>query len=42
VLAGGAPAPGLVDIGEALRTHRLACAVAEATGTGSAVRVAER
>jgi predicted dehydrogenase len=40
VLSGGAPAPGLVDVGEALRTHRLACAVAEATRTGSAVRVA--
>ncbi len=42
VLSGGAPAPGLVDVGEALRTHRLACAVAEATRTGSAVRVAGR
>jgi len=40
VLAGRAPAPGLVDVGEALRTHRLACAVAEATRTGSPVRVA--
>jgi predicted dehydrogenase len=42
VLSGGAAAPGLVDVGEALRTHRLACAVAEATRTGSAVRVAGR
>jgi len=40
VLSGRAPAPGLVDVGEALRTHRLACAVAEATRTGSSVRVA--
>jgi predicted dehydrogenase len=39
VLSGMAPPPGLVDVGEALRTHRLACAVAEATRTGSAVRV---
>jgi predicted dehydrogenase len=42
VLAGGTPAAGLVDVGEALRTHRLAFAVAEATRTGSAVRVAAR
>jgi predicted dehydrogenase len=42
VLSGGAPAPGLVDVGEALRTHRLACAVADATRTGSVVRVAGR
>jgi myo-inositol 2-dehydrogenase / D-chiro-inositol 1-dehydrogenase len=42
VLSGGPPAPGLVDVGEALHTHRLACAVAEATRTGSAVRVAAR
>jgi predicted dehydrogenase len=40
VLSGGPTAPGLVDVGEALRTHRLAWAVAEATRTGSAVRVA--
>jgi predicted dehydrogenase len=39
VLAGGADAPGLVDVAEALRTHRLACAVAEATRTGTTVRV---
>ena len=39
VLSGRAPVAGLVDVGEALRTHRLACAVAEATRTGSAVRV---
>jgi predicted dehydrogenase len=39
VLNGGPVAPGLVDVAEALRTHRLACAVAEATRTGEAVRV---
>jgi predicted dehydrogenase len=39
VLCGGPPAPGLVDVAEALRTHRLAWALAEATRTGSAVRV---
>jgi myo-inositol 2-dehydrogenase / D-chiro-inositol 1-dehydrogenase len=33
-------APGLVDVAEALRTHRLAWAIAEATRTGSTVRVA--
>jgi myo-inositol 2-dehydrogenase/D-chiro-inositol 1-dehydrogenase len=36
-----APA-GLVDVAEALRTHRLAWAVAEATRTGSTVRVGAR
>ncbi|GAB4081742.1 Gfo/Idh/MocA family oxidoreductase [Modestobacter muralis] len=37
----GQPAPaGLVDVAEALRTHRLAWAVAEATRTGTTVRVA--
>lgn len=37
----GRPAPaGLVDVAEALATHRLACAVAEATRTGTTVRVA--
>jgi predicted dehydrogenase len=36
----GRPAPaGLVDVAEALRTHRLAWAVAEAARTGAAVRV---
>jgi myo-inositol 2-dehydrogenase/D-chiro-inositol 1-dehydrogenase len=39
VLSGGPTAPGLVDVAEALRTHRLASAVAEATRTGSTVRV---
>ena len=42
LLSGGPPAAGLVDVGEALRTHRLACAVAEAGRTGSAVRVPAR
>ncbi len=32
-------APGLVDVAEALRTHRLACAITEATSTGRTVRV---
>jgi predicted dehydrogenase len=41
VLSGRPAAPGLVDVAEALRTHRLAWAVAEATRTGSTVRVAE-
>jgi myo-inositol 2-dehydrogenase/D-chiro-inositol 1-dehydrogenase len=40
VLAGRPAAPGLVDVGEALHTLRLACAVARAARTGSAVRVA--
>lgn len=36
----GRPAPaGLVDVAEALRTHRLAWAVAEAARTGATVRV---
>ena len=39
VLSGRRRAPGLVDVAEALRTHRLACAVAEATRTGTTVRV---
>jgi myo-inositol 2-dehydrogenase/D-chiro-inositol 1-dehydrogenase len=39
VLRGGPAAPGLVDVAEALRTHRLARAVADATRTGSVVRV---
>ncbi len=40
VLSGRLAAPALVDVAEALRTHLLAWAVAEATRTGSAVRVA--
>jgi myo-inositol 2-dehydrogenase/D-chiro-inositol 1-dehydrogenase len=39
VLRGEPAAPGLVDVAEALRTHHLAWAVAEATRTGSTVRV---
>jgi predicted dehydrogenase len=39
VVAGGPPAPGLVDVAEALRTHRLAWAVAEAARSGSTVQV---
>ena len=42
VVAGGPPAPGLVDVAEALRTHRLAWAVAEAARTGSTVPVTSR
>jgi predicted dehydrogenase len=42
VLAGRPPAPGLVDVAEALATHRLAVAVAEATRTGSLVQVGGR
>ncbi|MBB3083933.1 Gfo/Idh/MocA family protein [Geodermatophilus sabuli] len=41
VLSGRPRAPGLVDVAEALRTHHLACAVAEAARTGAAVRVGE-
>jgi myo-inositol 2-dehydrogenase / D-chiro-inositol 1-dehydrogenase len=37
--SGAGPAPGLVDVAEALRTHRLAVAITEATRTGTAVRV---
>jgi predicted dehydrogenase len=42
LLTTGTAAPGLVDVAEALRTHRLACAITEATRTGTVVRVAER
>jgi myo-inositol 2-dehydrogenase/D-chiro-inositol 1-dehydrogenase len=42
VLSGRAAPAGLVDVPEALRTHRLAWAVAEATRTGTAVRVGAR
>jgi myo-inositol 2-dehydrogenase/D-chiro-inositol 1-dehydrogenase len=42
VLSGGQAAPGLVDVAEALHTHHLACAVAEAARTGSVVRVGGR
>lgn len=39
VLQGRPPVAGLVDVAEALRTHRLALAVAEAGRTGSLVEV---
>ena len=39
VVSGRAAPPGLVDVAEALGTHRLCCAVAEATRTGTTVRV---
>jgi predicted dehydrogenase len=42
VLSGAPAQPGLVDVGEALRTHRLAWAVAEATRTGAAVPLTDR
>jgi predicted dehydrogenase len=42
VLSGARAASGLVDVAEALRTHHLACAVAEAAGSGSVVRVGGR
>jgi hypothetical protein len=42
VLSGGSAAPGIVDVAEALRTHRLAWAVSEATRTGVPVRVGDR
>jgi predicted dehydrogenase len=39
VLTGKPAAPGLVDVAEALRTHRLALAIAESGRTGSLVEV---
>ena len=39
VLAGQSAPPGLVDVAEALRTHRLAVAIAEATRSGGVVAV---
>jgi myo-inositol 2-dehydrogenase / D-chiro-inositol 1-dehydrogenase len=42
VLSGRPPAPGLVDVAEALRTHQLSCAVAEAARTGGTVAVGGR
>jgi myo-inositol 2-dehydrogenase / D-chiro-inositol 1-dehydrogenase len=39
VLSGGTAAAGLVDVAEALRTHRLAWAVSEAARTSASVRV---
>jgi predicted dehydrogenase len=41
VLSGRQAPSGLVDVAEALRTHRLACAVAEATRTGTVIRLGE-
>jgi predicted dehydrogenase len=41
VLSGRPAPPGLVDVAEALRTHRLAVAVARACLTGTGVRVGE-
>jgi myo-inositol 2-dehydrogenase/D-chiro-inositol 1-dehydrogenase len=42
VLSGRPVSPGLVDVAEALQTHHLACAVAQAARTGSTVRVGGR
>lgn len=42
LLSGSSAAPGMVDVAEALRTHRLAWAVSEATRTGTPVRVVDR
>jgi myo-inositol 2-dehydrogenase / D-chiro-inositol 1-dehydrogenase len=42
LLSGGSASPGIVDVAEALRTHRLAWAVSEAARTGAAVRVGDR
>jgi predicted dehydrogenase len=42
LLSGAEAAPGLVDVPEALRTHRLATAITEAVRTGATVRVAYR
>ena len=42
LLSGGGASPGIVDVAEALRTHRLAWAVSEAARTGVAVRIGER
>jgi len=42
LLSGGSASPGIVDVAEALRTHRLAWAVSEAARTGTAVRVGDR
>lgn len=42
LLSGGGASPGIVDVAEALRTHRLAWAVSEAARTGVTVRVGNR
>jgi myo-inositol 2-dehydrogenase / D-chiro-inositol 1-dehydrogenase len=39
LLAGGPPSEALVDYAEALRTHRVAVAIAESARGGGAVRV---
>jgi myo-inositol 2-dehydrogenase/D-chiro-inositol 1-dehydrogenase len=41
-LSGGSASPGIVDVAEALRTHRLAWAISEAARTGVPVRVGDR
>lgn len=42
LLSGEPASPGIVDVAEALRTHRLAWAVSEAARTGTTVRVGDR
>ena len=42
LLSGRGVSPGIVDVAEALRTHRLAWAVSEAARTGVAVRIGDR
>ena len=42
LLSGGSASSAIVDVGEALRTHRLAWAVSEAARTGGVVRVGNR
>jgi myo-inositol 2-dehydrogenase / D-chiro-inositol 1-dehydrogenase len=42
VLSGRPAPPGLVDYAEALHTHRVACAIAEAVRTNGPVRVGGR
>ena len=42
LLSGGSTPPGIVDVAEALRTHRLAWAISEAARTGVPVRVGAR
>jgi myo-inositol 2-dehydrogenase/D-chiro-inositol 1-dehydrogenase len=42
LLSGGSASPAIVDVAEALRTHRLAWAISEAARTGVPVRVGDR
>jgi myo-inositol 2-dehydrogenase/D-chiro-inositol 1-dehydrogenase len=42
LVSGGSASPGIVDVAEALRTHRLAWAISEAARTGVTVRVGDR